>query len=76
MAESEHNDLQPVIDFICSQPGMVEEILRAHQPDSQGYCMDCGWVSRPKWPCVHYHCALQARLQRDRELGVRRIEPR
>jgi hypothetical protein len=66
------NDLWPLIEFMANQPEMVDEVLAAHQPGKHGDCIGCGGVSRPKWPCVHYHCGVLAKALLDRQESYRR----
>ncbi|WP_028935615.1 hypothetical protein [Pseudonocardia spinosispora] len=59
-------DLSPVVEFMVSQPGMIERVLAEHIPDAAGDCIGCGGQMRVKWKCVHYECAVLARDRRGR----------
>lgn len=54
-------DLAGVVEFMRTQPGMVEEVLAAHVPNHNGDCKECSGYRSVVWPCVHSLCAAQAK---------------
>jgi hypothetical protein len=56
-----------VVAEVAAMPDVVANLLREHQPDSQGYCTGngCGTAGRgvptTRWPCSLYALASEAR---------------
>lgn len=62
--------IEPLIEFMRRQPGMVARLLARHEPDPAGRCRGCRQHDRmtPAHPCpIRLHA--QAARDVDRALG-------
>ncbi len=57
--------IEPLLEFMIGQPGMVRRVLARHRPDRSGRCCGCRQHDRmtPAHPCTirqHAEAALDA----------------
>lgn len=47
--------LDPLVEFMLSQPGMPEDLIERHRDDGSGHCLVCSTgisTGRLSWPCA------------------------
>lgn len=63
-------DIEAMITFILSEPGMLRRLLAEHVPDEKGLCRVCSTAgTRRLWPCRVRGYAELALRQRGEEDG-------
>lgn len=59
--------LHPIVEFMASQPGVVDRLLAGHGDDGTGHCKTCSagpQAGRRVWPCTLHVYAKQAQAAR------------